>query len=183
MNTKIHSLSLKCHQNQWFISDANSNDDIIVAKPLKKFKARRPVIADISDDLIKDKAAAKNVCPEGNKDHLETKKQIESLRKQYGDGWLHSQGATMVHSVLGIENERVEKPISTEEMIQSFLEESISAALPKAVECSTSTPIHSPGNSNVNDSISSNVCIEVKKIDPHFVTRFKTTGKATQKAL
>lgn len=97
---------------------------------------------------------------------METKRQIESLRKQYGDGWLHSQGASMVHSVLGIENERpVEKPISTEQMIQSLLEESIGAGLPKSVECLTSTPIKSPDNTNINDSNNSKLLNEVSNIE------------------
>lgn len=119
----------------------------------------------MDDDLIKEKSAVKTISLEGNKDHLETKKQIESLRKQYGDGWLHSQGATMVHSVLGIENERVEKPISSEQMIQSLLEETIGAAVPKVDVGLSSTPTSSPQNTYLNESIGSNVCAEVSNIE------------------
>lgn len=164
----VHS-TLEYESNNSNISDGNPNDDIVVSKPTqKKFKVRQAVIADIDDNCIKEKTTAKSITLEGNKDHLETKKQIESLRKQYGDGWLHSQGATMVHSVLGIENERVEKPISSEEMIQSLLEETIGASVPKTADCLTSTPISSPHETQLNDSINSNVCAEVSNIELGF---------------
>ncbi|GAB0097309.1 Serine/threonine-protein kinase 11-interacting protein [Sergentomyia squamirostris] len=37
----------------------------------------------------------------GSKEHLKTKEQIENLRKQFGDSWLHREGANMVKSVIG----------------------------------------------------------------------------------
>ncbi|XP_055709493.1 serine/threonine-protein kinase 11-interacting protein isoform X2 [Phlebotomus papatasi] len=36
-----------------------------------------------------------------NKEHLKTKEQIENLRKQFGDSWLHREGADLVKSVIG----------------------------------------------------------------------------------
>lgn len=111
----------------------------MIVSRTKKVKKRPAEIADINDDSIKEKTAVRSINFEGNKDHLETKKQIESLRKQYGEGWLHSQGATMVHEVLGIKTENIEKSYSSEQMIQALLEES--GAVPaKSSECLTSTP-------------------------------------------
>uniref|UniRef100_A0A1L8DN41 Putative serine/threonine-protein kinase 11-interacting protein n=1 Tax=Nyssomyia neivai TaxID=330878 RepID=A0A1L8DN41_9DIPT len=37
----------------------------------------------------------------GSKEHLKTKEQIENLRKQFGDSWLHREGADLVKSVIG----------------------------------------------------------------------------------
>ncbi|XP_055682444.1 serine/threonine-protein kinase 11-interacting protein isoform X1 [Lutzomyia longipalpis] len=37
----------------------------------------------------------------GSKEHLKTKEQIENLRKQYGDSWLHREGGDLVKSVIG----------------------------------------------------------------------------------
>lgn len=106
------------------------------------------MIADINDDSLKEKTATTNVILEGNKDHLETKKQIESLRREYGDGWLHSRGAIMVHDVLGMENERIAKSTSCEQMIQSLLEET---AAPKKVVYATSTPNKVSQEENLSD--------------------------------
>ncbi|XP_037024517.1 serine/threonine-protein kinase 11-interacting protein isoform X2 [Bradysia coprophila] len=118
----------------------DGNEMIVSRSSQKKNVKKRPAeIADINDDSAKEKTAAKSINFEGNKDHLETKRQIESLRKQYGDGWLHSQGASMVHEVLGIKSDNIERSYSSEQMLQSLLEES-GAVPPKSDDCLTSTP-------------------------------------------
>lgn len=143
---RLYAIELLNHS---IISDGNSTND--TSKPsLKRIKKRPAVIADINDDSLKEKTATTNVILEGNKDHLETKKQIESLRKEYGDGWLHSRGAIMVHDVLGMENERIAKSTSCEQMIQSMLEETV-AALPKKVLYATSTPNKVSQEENLSD--------------------------------
>lgn len=106
----------------------------------KKLKARRAFIADGSEENAKDLKRStsaektKDIMQSlaGNKDHLETKKQIESLRKQYGDSWLHSQGASsMVHDVIGIPTPQPDPnganlfrtngpPETTEQLIDNF---------------------------------------------------------------
>lgn len=130
-------------------SDGTSTNDIIASRPSqKKIKKRPAEIADINDDSPKEKTAVRNIDLEGNKDHLETKKQIESLRKQYGDSWLRSE-VTMVHEVLGMKNEGLDKSYSSEQMIQSLLEET--GAVPKNVVCSTSTPNKLPQNISSTD--------------------------------
>lgn len=140
------------------VSDGNSSDIVASKQSQRKMKKRPAVIADITDDQLKDKTVAKNVIPEGNKDHLETKKQIETLRKQYGDGWLHRQGATMVHDVLGMEREKIEKSVSSEEMLKTLLAET-SAAIPNNVDCVTSTPNKLSQNASTNNLS----CNEVSK--------------------
>lgn len=125
------------------------------------------MIADINDDLTEEKSPTTNLILEGNKDHLETKKQIESLRKQYGDGWLHSRGATMVHDVLGMEQETIAKSVSCEQMIQSMLEETC-AALPKTVDCATSTPNKLSQDASFSDVPST---VEVSKTLGHFMVK------------
>lgn len=124
------------------MSDGNTTSDVIVSKPSQKRTKKRPPeiaeIGDINDESRKEKTAVKSINLEGNKDHLETKKQIESLRKQYGDGWLHSQGASMVHDVLGIKNE-MEKSTTSVQMIKSLLEET-GSGMDQSVNCFSSTP-------------------------------------------
>lgn len=122
---------------------------------LKKIKKRPAEIADINDDdSLKEKTAAKCINFEGNKDHLETKKQIENLREQYGKEWLRSQGATAVHELLGIKTENMKKSFTSVEI----LEES-GAIPPKTDDCRTSTPNKStvaatPDGLDVSDDVS-----------------------------
>lgn len=113
---------------------------------------KRPVeIPDFNDDTLKEKTAVKSINLEGNKDHLETKKQIESLHKQYGVDWLHSRGASMVNEVLGIKNDNIEKSYSSEQILQSLLEET--GAVPmKNVDLHTSTPNKLTSSSDLNRS-------------------------------
>lgn len=178
-NTPASSIG-SLQDNKGTNSDQNSSDELIVSKTTqRKFKVRHAVIAD-ADDLPKEKTSTMTINLEGNKDHLETKKQIESLRKQYGDGWLHSQGASMVHSVLGIENERVEKPISSEQMIQSLLEETNGIDKPTTHFLAASTPIGSyKANETVLDASVSQLNIEVNIRSflcclTYFTSSFKT---------
>lgn len=117
--------------------DSMNSSQISVTQ--KKLKARRAFIADSNEEengkelnrsttSDKGKDIIQNLG--GNKDHLETKKQIEDLRKQYGDSWLHSQGASKVHSVIGIPSPatnpdnrsffKTGPPETTEQLIENF---------------------------------------------------------------
>lgn len=110
-----------------------------ISSTQKKLKARRAFIADESEENSKnlkrktsgDKTKDIILSLEGNKEHLETKKQIEDLRKQYGDSWLHSQGASAkVHDVIGIPSPlpdpdgvnyfKSAPPDTTEQLIENF---------------------------------------------------------------
>ena len=85
----------------------------------KKIKPR-VVNADTSDDILQDKITIKpTALLEGNVDHLETKKQVETLRKEHGDNWLNNHGATLNNSVI-IDDLTLPTP---EQMIESLLKE------------------------------------------------------------
>lgn len=117
--------------------DSMNSSQISVTQ--KKLKARRAVIADSNEDDVSkalkrstssDKSKDISQTLEGNKDHLETKKQIEELRNKYGDSWLHSHGASKVHSVIGISSPvassangsyfKAGPPETTEQLIENF---------------------------------------------------------------
>lgn len=79
-----------------------STDDTSVITSHKKLRPKPVVIAEhppehnvpttATGSSKADKAAS---TLDGNKDHLETKKQIEMLRSQHGDSWLQNHGANM----------------------------------------------------------------------------------------
>jgi hypothetical protein len=47
----------------------------------------------IEDREIKSPTEKRRILREGSKDHLETKREIEQLREQYGSEWLYNQDA------------------------------------------------------------------------------------------
>lgn len=111
------------------------NSSQISTSTQKKLKARRAFIADNCEENCKEFKRSTSVGKtkdiieslEGNKEHLETKKQIENLRDEYGDSWLHSQGASKVHGVIGIspapDTENYFKagpPETTAQLIENF---------------------------------------------------------------
>ncbi|KAJ6649830.1 Serine/threonine-protein kinase 11-interacting protein [Pseudolycoriella hygida] len=154
-----------CH-----VLDSRCPDDVIVSRASQKNRRKRSVdISDMTDDIVKPKPEV-NITLEGNKDHLETKKQIESIRQQYGENWLHTQGATKVHNVLGIEDER--KPMSPGQML---LEE-FGTAHSTNVECTTSTPNKSFEHKNLNESTSS----DVREVTTNENTEFKSATSICQ---
>lgn len=63
---------------------------------------------------------------EANNEHLETKKEIENLRDQYGDQWLHQEGGNLVSSIIGYEIPKRE--ISSEQILQKFLQSSFDSS-------------------------------------------------------
>ncbi|XP_055639724.1 serine/threonine-protein kinase 11-interacting protein isoform X2 [Toxorhynchites rutilus septentrionalis] len=76
----------------------------------RRIKVRRAVISDNdmgdANQHLESKAESDTVAKglETNQDHLETKKQIESLRKQYGSEWLQNQAGDMVKNVIGYDS-------------------------------------------------------------------------------
>lgn len=144
----------------------------------RKVKVRRAIIADVGDEdnnddyASKEKKAksssskAKDVVEtfEGNKDHLKTKKEIEDLRKEYGDSWLQSHGATKVQNVMGIQSSlpKVEglscfksPPQTTEQLIENLFGENIG----KVSENLTSTPVSSKSRANTTIQSASDVIL------------------------
>ena len=72
----------------------------------RKIRARPVIISEITEITEDTKMVVKKDLKElpgleGNKEHLETKLQIEQLRAMYGNEWLQSQGASMVQNVMG----------------------------------------------------------------------------------
>lgn len=85
-----------------FISFKVSNADDSVQSSHKKLRPKPVVIAEHPPEHIVPTAASSSTADKyaastmgGNKDHLETKKQIEMMRKQHGDSWLQNHGAKM----------------------------------------------------------------------------------------
>lgn len=126
----------------------------------RKVKVRRAIIADVGDeDNIDDNASkekkaksssskAKSIIEtlEGSKEHLKTKKEIEDLRKEYGDSWLQSHGATKVQNVMGIQSSLPKAeglsyfkspPETTEQLIENLFGENIG----RTSDNQTSTPV------------------------------------------
>lgn len=74
----------------------------------KKIKVRQAIISEesaVNSTQKKGKVSVK-LFQEivGNKDHLETKKQIEELRKKFGSEWLQRESAHLVKNVIGFES-------------------------------------------------------------------------------
>lgn len=74
----------------------------------RKIKPRPVIISEITEVTEDTKMVVKKDLKElpgleGNKEHLETKQKIEQLRAKFGKEWLQSQGASMVHNVMGFE--------------------------------------------------------------------------------
>ncbi|XP_058455943.1 uncharacterized protein LOC131433132 isoform X2 [Malaya genurostris] len=104
MNTPTGSVTSKSSFN-W-----DSKDDLsssVISQ--KRIKVRRAIISESEQDE-KNCATVEQADPnastkslEFSNDHLETKKQIEKLRKQYGSEWLQSQAGNMVKNVIGFD--------------------------------------------------------------------------------
>lgn len=75
----------------------------------KRIKVRRAIISEGDSNEsnpkedVKREVGTADSSLETSRDHLETKKQIESLRKQYGSEWLQRQAGSMVKNVIGFD--------------------------------------------------------------------------------
>ncbi|XP_055596740.1 uncharacterized protein LOC129746859 isoform X2 [Uranotaenia lowii] len=77
----------------------------------KRIKVRRAIISEddvTNEEPITPKAAKPVLNPSGSnlessRDHLETKKQLENIRQQFGSEWLQSQAGDMVKNVIGFD--------------------------------------------------------------------------------
>lgn len=116
-------------------STANDlNTSQISSSTQKKIKVKPALIADDDNDddgieVVKTKPSNKkdktkpssgNINEMGSQEHLKTKHQIEELRKEYGDGWLHSKGASEVLNVMGIQVPVKISSQTTEEKLESL---------------------------------------------------------------
>ncbi|XP_038109345.1 uncharacterized protein LOC6041308 isoform X2 [Culex quinquefasciatus] len=104
MNTPTGSISSKSS----FMLDVRDMSSSIISQ--KKIKVRRAIISEDEPSesnqpkvtKVELTAASANSL-ETSRDHLETKKQLENLRKQYGSEWLQSQAGDMVKNVIGFD--------------------------------------------------------------------------------
>lgn len=80
--------------------DPNNMSTSIIRQ--KKIRIRSAVIDDIGDICDKKPESKQNATLEGNKDHLETKKQIELLCKTYGDGWLQNHATDVIKTTVDV---------------------------------------------------------------------------------
>lgn len=106
------------------IAGDDNDDETITKTPVKKATIQQKTI----DEM-------------GKREHLETKKQIEQLRKEFGDGWLHSKGATKVQDVMGIQVSPA-KPVQTSPQTTEQMLEKLFGMTGAADQQRTSTPIH-----------------------------------------
>lgn len=85
---------------------ADQMEAMSISQTSSKMKAKPAIIDDISENSfdisIKDEKSFE-IDDLGKREHLETKKQIEDLREEYGVDWLYSKGATKVQNVMGIQ--------------------------------------------------------------------------------
>lgn len=156
-------LPLLINQEKNIIPDTTLNSDSqmnVSQTSQRKVKIRRAIIADVGDEDNNDdnvstekkskssSSKSKDITEtfEGSKDHLKTKKQIEDLRKEYGDAWLQSHGATKVQNVMGIQSSLPKAeglscfksaPQTTEQLIENLFGENIG----KVSNNLTSTPV------------------------------------------
>lgn len=78
------SLDLDLNHSSLILNQSNGS--------AKKLKARNVVI---EDRAVMSPTEKKRILREGSKDHLETKREIEQLREQYGSEWLYNQDAVV----------------------------------------------------------------------------------------
>lgn len=90
----------------------------------------------------------------GNTEHLETKKQMETLREQYGNQWLQNTSGDIVKSVVGFESKG--QADKTKAFIDSLLQaEMTSSQLSTDMNFSSSVRTSTPNNgeTQANDSM------------------------------
>lgn len=113
----MNTSQISCNQKRIkvrpaLIADSDNNDDNaeVVVENAHKKENTGPKIVEI-DEI-------------GKREHLETKKQIEELRKEFGDSWLHSKGASKVQNVIGMQpspaKQTGKSPQTTEQMLEKL---------------------------------------------------------------
>lgn len=105
----------------------------------KKLRARRAIIVDDLEENVADKLPPNALITnmEGNKEHLETKKQMEQMRKDYGDGWLLAKN--------GSQPEEQHKSSSTlEDLTNTIFSVCLTPPQANVMHAQTSTPNADP---------------------------------------
>ncbi|XP_021700216.1 serine/threonine-protein kinase 11-interacting protein isoform X1 [Aedes aegypti] len=148
----------------------------------KKIKVRRAIICE--DDPTeaspqydtKREVSAANSSLETSRDHLETKKKIESLRKQYGSEWLQSQAGSMVKNVIGFDpsvGKEFESVLHYEGERKNTKSESASSA-PKTISVEISIASTKRDNTDENIKTSTPVDRDSSKLLESFESPIKS---------
>ncbi|CAD7085916.1 unnamed protein product [Hermetia illucens] len=118
-----------------FSESTTSEMTTSVTERQKKAKVRTVEIEDENPSIqaATYKEVSQPQVPEGNKDHLETKRQIDEMREKFGSGWLQNENAHMVQSVLGIKESEAAPTsrVSSQQFIDDILGSMTASALPK----------------------------------------------------
>ncbi|KAJ8952700.1 hypothetical protein NQ318_021016 [Aromia moschata] len=86
-------------------SSQNSLDDISSSSLQEKVRRIRHVT--IEDENVIKEEKMPIVTPTMSSQHLEIKRQVEQLRKEYGESWLYQQSGVLVQDVLGFQKNSV----------------------------------------------------------------------------
>lgn len=135
----------------------------------KRVKVREAQIAEESAETIQEERE-KRQSLEHNREHLETKKQIESLREQYGADWLQTQGGEMLQSVVGFETSRASP--GAKEFINQILQAEMTSS-----QASAATVIE---KDFASDTLMSSTPIQRSKIGDDTGMSFKSLDDALQ---
>lgn len=104
------------------IMESTTDLNISVTSQNRRSKIRKPIIEDSGKIEVKPITIMEKSL-EGNQEHLETKKELENLRKKYGDDWLRSpevQSGIMGNQYMtAVEDERKDAAL---EMIDDYLQ-------------------------------------------------------------
>lgn len=118
-------------------SSTNETDEMSASTSTvqKKIRARRAVIVDDLEDNVADKLPPNTLIPnlEGNKEHLETKKQMEQMRNDYGDGWLLAKNGSQTEG-------QPKSPSTLEDFTDTLFSGCMTPPQTNIMDAQTSTP-------------------------------------------
>lgn len=101
----------------------------------KKLRARRAIIVDDLEENVADKLPQNALITnlEGNKEHLETKKQMEQMRKDFGDGWLLAKNGSQPE-------EQLKSTSTLEDLTDTLFSGCLTPPQTSVMDAQTSTP-------------------------------------------
>lgn len=135
----------------------------------KRVKVREAQIAEETAETVR-QDNEKRQSFDYNRDHLETKKQIESLREQYGSDWLQNQSGEMLQSVVGFETSRASP--GAKEFINQLLQAEMTSS-----QVSAATVIE---KDFASDTLMSSTPILRSKVGDDTVATFKSINDSLQ---
>lgn len=144
MNTSQLSSSIQKRKVRPALIADDDNDEDIEAVKAKPKKKEKPKLKSVDIDEM------------GSREHLKTKQQIEDLRKEHGDKWLHEKCASKVQEVMGMQVQSDQK--TTEEKLEDIFGLNDIAAINRN---QTSTPVQELGPNAQSTSTSSHLDVRI----------------------